>query len=255
MPYPNVDGKHRHAALFAPDDFLDYLRRQGGLHDEPVPESFVLCYSPRLFAHITQSEELRPVAHRARRCFARNHRGSTVGIAGGFGIGAPVAASMLEELTALGARRFVSIGYAGSLAPDLTIGETVVCTEAIRDEGVSHHYLAPGRAVGPSPVLTAHVERSLTAAAIDFTRGPTWTIDTPYRETIEEIRHYQSQGVLTVEMEAAALFAVAQYRGVEVAAAFVVSDTLGDLIWDPQFRAADDSLERLYRTAVDALVD
>jgi uridine phosphorylase len=50
-------------------------------------------------------------------------------------------------------------------------------------------------------------------------------MDAPYRETVEEVRYYQGEGVLTAEMEAAALFAVAKARGVELACAFVISDS------------------------------
>jgi uridine phosphorylase len=109
---------------------------------------------------------------------------------------------MLEELIALGVRRFVSIGLAGSLCADLGIGDVLVCSEAVRDEGVSHHYVPPGRIVRPSAELTGALRQSLDRAGIAFTDGPTWTIDTPYRETVDEVRHYQDDGVLTVEMEA-----------------------------------------------------
>jgi uridine phosphorylase len=104
--------------------------------------------------------------------------------------------------------------------------------------------------VGCEPAVpTAH------EAGIAYTRGPTWTIDAPYRETVEEIRHYQAEGVLTVEMEAAALFAVGQCRAIEVAAAFVISGSLGELVWDPEFRApaTRDALIELYRVAVQTL--
>jgi purine-nucleoside phosphorylase len=63
----------------------------------------------------------------------------TIAVAGGFGIGAPAATTVLEELIALGAREFISIGAAGCLQPRCGFGEAVVCTGAIRDEGVSHH--------------------------------------------------------------------------------------------------------------------
>jgi purine-nucleoside phosphorylase len=88
-----------------------------------------------------------------------------------------------------------------------------------------------------------------------YATGPTWTIDTPYRETVAEARHYQQAGVMTVEMEAAAVFAVAAYRGVAAAAAFAISDSLADLVWDPQFASPDlaPSLLRLYQAAVAAL--
>jgi uridine phosphorylase len=178
-----------------------------------------------------------------------------VGVCGGFGIGSPIAAAIVEELIALGTKEFINIGTAGGLQKTNRIGDVVVCTEAIRDEGVSHHYLAPAPRVRPSSPLTDRLKGALTRAALTFDDGPTWTIDTPYRETVEEARHYQSQGVRTVEMEAAAVFAVAAYRRVSAAAAFVISDSLAELVWDPQFAspAVAGNLERLYATAVDAL--
>jgi uridine phosphorylase len=253
VPYPNFEGKHDHAALFRPQEFLAYLHEQGGLHPEAVPESFVFCYDRRLFAEIEGSDDTRPVAHRARRCLAVDAGGTLVGIAGGFGIGAPAATVMLEELIALGARRFVSIGLAGALCADLGIGDVVVCGEAVRDEGVSHHYVPPGRTVCPSAALTDALRQSLTRAGVAFTDGPTWTIDTPYRETVEEVRHYQADGVLTVEMEAAALFAVGAYRGVDVAAAFAISDLLANDRWHAQFHDAVATLHDVYRATLDAL--
>jgi uridine phosphorylase len=162
---------------------------------------------------------------------------------------------VLEELIALGARRFISLGLAGALSARLSIGDAVVCTEAVRDEGVSHHYIGPGRSVAPSAPLTVRLERSLRDAGLAFERGPTWTIDTPYRETIDELQHYRAEGVLTVEMEAAALFAVGCHRHVDIAAAFVVSDLRTDDRWVGQFHDAIDPLHKAYAAAVDALTD
>ena len=82
-------------------------------------------------------------------------------------------------------------------------------------------------------------------------------MDTPYRETIAEVRQYQQEGVMTVEMEAAALFAVAQYRGVDMAAAFVISDSLAELVWNPQFEVevVENSLVQLYQIVRAMLAD
>ncbi len=57
-------------------------------------------------------------------------------------------------------------------------------------------------------------------------------------------------------MEAAAVFAVAAYRKVSAAAAFVISDSLAELVWDPQFASPDvaRNLQRLCAAAVDALM-
>ena len=83
--------------------------------------------------------------------------------------------------------------------------------------------------------MTSRLVDALQATGTPHSVGTSWTIDAPYRETIAEVQHYQAAGVLAVEMEAAALFAVAAYRGVEMGALLTISDTLGDLTWDPHF--------------------
>jgi uridine phosphorylase len=101
-----------------------------------------------------------------------------------------------------------------------------VCTGAIRDEGVSHHYAPAEKFAWPSEPLTRRLTQALTADGTAPHSGLAWTIDAPYRETVAEARSYQAEGVVCVEMEAAALFTVGRYRGVDVAAAFAISDHL-----------------------------
>jgi uridine phosphorylase len=101
-----------------------------------------------------------------------------------------------------------------------------VCTGAIRDEGVSHHYAAAEKFAWPSETLTRRLAQTLAVGGTAPQSGLTWTIDAPYRETVAEARSYQAEGVVCVEMEAAALFTVGRYRGVDAAAAFVISDHL-----------------------------
>ena len=74
---------------------------------------------------------------------------------------------------------------------------------------------------------------AMNRARVPYRAGVSWTIDTPYRETVAEARRYQAEGVLCVEMEAAALFAVAKVRALQVASAFTISDSLADLVWNP----------------------
>ncbi|MEU9790013.1 hypothetical protein AB0E27_05215 [Streptomyces sparsogenes] len=84
---------------------------------------------------------------------------------GGFGLGAPVAALVPEQLGALGATRVITVGTAASLQRELRAGEIVVCDRALRDEGVSHHYLGPAPYAMPSSDLTDHLARILRARA------------------------------------------------------------------------------------------
>ena len=65
-----------------------------------------------------------------------------------------------------------------------------------------------------------------------------WTTDAPYRETPEEIAHYRGKGVLTVEMEAGALFAVAHARSIRLASAVVLDAVIGEPISAPTMDTA-----------------
>jgi uridine phosphorylase len=241
MPFPSYVGKHAEDALVTPERFLEYRRSRGDL--EPAPRDIVLLFQDGLMAHVDRTWEVeRAAGSNLRRL------GDDLGILGGFGIGAPVAAIMAEEMIARGTQRIVIVGTAGTLQPGIAIGDLVLATGAIRDEGVSHHYLHGDEPVEPSADLTEALADAFSMASLPFQRGSTWTIDAPYRETIMEVRHYQALGVLTVEMEAAALFAVAHVRRIEAAAVFAISDSLAALRWDPQF----DS-ERTRATQVGAL--
>lgn len=251
--YPNFEKKHGHEAFFNPADFVAYMRDNGRLDGYEPPDGILLCYQRSLYNYVLKSEGLdgsdRSLWHQGLVTLpSRDHR---VGIVYGFGVGAPVAATVLEEFVALGTKRFLSIGTAGSLQRTCPVGHTIVCDRAIRDEGVSHHYLPTTTHALASPSITQALQAELSQMNVEYTVGTSWTIDAPYRETVAEARHYQAEGVLCVEMEAAALFTVAAYRSVEIASAFVVSDSLADLVWNPQFHSelTHQALEDLYQAA------
>lgn len=256
--YPNFAGKHDQDAFFNPADFVAYMRSQGRLDGYEAPVGIILCYQRALFDHVLSSEGLdRPDGRAGYKGMvtlpSTDHR---VGVLGGFGIGAPAAAGKLEDLIALGTNRFISVGTAGSLQAHCPVGHTIVCDRAIRDEGVSHHYLPSATHAHASPSLTSALRAELDVRATEYSVGTSWTIDTPYRETVAEARHYQADGVLCVEMEAAALFTVGEYRSVDVAAAFVISDSLADLVWDPQFHSetTTNALFDVYEASIRTLV-
>jgi uridine phosphorylase len=255
MAYPNFSEKHNEEAIIQPARFLEYLRSRGAYPPFPPPQGIILCYQRRLLDYILANHRTTKPEH-GRGVHLLDETEGRVGVLGGFGIGAPAAVTLLEEFIALGVPRFLSVGTAGSLQPQIGIGDLVVCDRAIRDEGVSHHYLAPEKYAPASPALTERLIAALTAGSHAFTRGTSWTIDAPYRETRAEVAHYQGEGAACVEMEAAALFAVAQYRGVEIGAMFTITDSLASLEWHPEFHSerTQQGLETLYQTALSCLV-
>ncbi len=248
MPYPQLAGKHREKALFSPVEFHRYVwQRRGGIPPR-VPPNIVLLFGRRWGTYLDRRY---PGTRDARTDVYRVAPGTGVTLLGG--PGAPWASIVVEELAALGARRFVIVGTAGSLQPDLRAGSFVVCRAALRDEGTSHHYLGPGRFVRASPGLARALRRAFERERVPHAVGDSWTIDAPYRETRAEIRRYRSQGVLTVEMEASAAFSVARYRRLEAGAVFVVSDHLDDAGWEPRFHDTSVALRRALDLVVAAL--
>lgn len=148
------------------------------------------------------------------------------------GVGAPLAAGLLEEVIALGCRKFIVCGGAGVLNRELALGHLVVPNAAVRDEGTSYHYLPPGREVPPTAAALAAVLNTLQQRNVEHVVAKTWTTDAIYRETRPRMALRRAEGCATVEMEAAALFAVAQFRGVELAQILYSGDNLDGDEWD-----------------------
>jgi uridine phosphorylase len=148
------------------------------------------------------------------------------------GVGAPLAAAFLEEIISLGARKFIACGSAGVLDREISLGYLLIPTSAVRDEGTSYHYLPPGREIGATPSALRSLTETLTLHNIKYLLTKTWTTDAFYRETKEKVKLRQSEGCLTVEMEASALFAVAEFRGVSLAELLYASDDVSGDMWD-----------------------
>ncbi len=148
------------------------------------------------------------------------------------GVGAPLAASILEELIALGGRKFIACGGAGVLDKDIAMGHLLIPTAAVRDEGTSYHYLPPSREVAATPAAVNAIEQVLQRHHIDYLLTKAWTTDGIYRETRARMALRKAEGCLAVDMEAAAMFAVAQFRGVPLGQILYGGDQLDGDEWD-----------------------
>ncbi len=163
-------------------------------------------------------------------------------------IGAPATIAIMEEMIACGARLFVGVGTAGSLQPTAPVGTFILPTSCIREEGTSRHYLPPRAALAPSPRLAAELVKACEAGGDKVLSGPLWTTDAPYRELTAKVRRYSRRGVLGVDMETSAMYALGQFRGLEVCNLLVISDELWPT-WRPAFgspelRAAEERAAR-----------
>ena len=138
--------------------------------------------------------------------------GLRLGFVGGV-VGASFAVLVAEELFASGCRLLLSLTSAGRVT---SLGEPpyfVLIDRALRDEGTSYHYLPPARYSEADPSLVSRAADALRDAGLTVHRGSSWTTDAPFRETASAMRARQAEGILAVEMEAAALYAFAAARG------------------------------------------
>ena len=171
------------------------------------------------------------------------------------GVGAPLAAGFLEELIARGVTRVIACGGAGVLVPEIALGHVIVPTAAIRDEGTSYHYLAPSREVQPSPEAVAAIVATLERHGVPHVTGKTWTTDALYRETREKAARRVAEGCLTVEMEAAAFFAVARFRGIAFGQLLYAGDDLSGDVWNSRgWDGHETGRQLLFRLAAEAVL-
>lgn len=170
-------------------------------------------------------------------------------------IGASAAVMTFEELIACGARKIIEVGMAGGLQQYLQLGEMIVVNEAIKDEGASSHYFPLESKFESSLRIRKLLIEVLEERKVRYRVGPVWTTDGVYRETRSKFLRFRKEGVLGVNMETSALFAVAKYRNVEIASLQVVSDILSEKGWLPAFshKSVVDSLKRAIECAVECL--
>jgi purine-nucleoside phosphorylase len=166
-------------------------------------------------------------------------------------LGAPQAVMGMEKLIAMGARRIWVLGWCGSIQPDLKVGDLVLPTQAVSEEGTSKHYPIGKKKAGTDQEMTRIMGEALDRKGHTYRTGAVWTTDAPYRETPSKVSEYGRKGVLAVEMEMAALMTLSRYRSVRLAGLLVVSDELADLKWRPGFR--DPRFKALARFAADFL--
>lgn len=218
-----------------------------GLRPGDVPKHVFLCGDPARLARISKGWE---TAHEV--CAVREFR-VVVGRFGGrpiaaasTGVGAPSTAILLEELVKVGADTFLRVGNSGGLAPDLELGDLVVTTGAVRDDGTSRSYVVP-----EYPAVADHeIVGALLAAArrrgVRCRAGITWSLDAFYarnavlhpdgslgsmsagsywgRSHAERIEAMRGAGVLNCEMESGVLLTLAGLFGVRAGCLCVVSD-------------------------------
>lgn len=238
--------------IITPDSFVRYLMKNLRLDPSEVrlPRRGVIVFGSEDFETFRRAIRGKRASWDASQCVGRVGRNRV--FVGRSHIGGPAAAVIIEEMVARGVRDCISFGACGSLLSDLTIGDVVLPTFAHPDDGTSRSYGAPRRP-RPDRSLVAAIRAACRARAIAYREGGVWTTDAPYRESRAKATALAKRGVVGVEMEAAAIYALARFRRFRAASLMVVSDELGGEGWNPGFHSP--RFRGAKRRAIRALVD
>jgi uridine phosphorylase len=226
--------------IFSPSHVLRSIAEDARIPVENirVPERIVVTYHRRPYEYaksLIGGKAIDWWMYGDRQPFCVGRYGDKdVGL-GLFWVGAPAVTMTLEEVIACGAAQIFEVGLAGGLQTFLKPGDIVVVTEAIRDEGTSHHYLPPETKVYSSEKPRERLISRLKEKKRHHHIGPVWTTDAVYRETRGRFLKFKHYGALAVNMETSAIFALAKYRNIDAVSAQVISDVLSESGWSQAF--------------------
>jgi uridine phosphorylase len=246
--HPLLENKHMDApSVFEPAALLREVRRQKGLANVDVPPICILDPDGDIVRRLKTSDQAKrvdtwPCYHTDLYSFPL--AGQTSGIIA-CAVGAPFAVLVAEELFACGCRILISLTSAGQIVPAGDPPYFVVIDRALRDEGTSYHYAEPDVFAEADPQIVATAMRALKNASLRTYVGPSWTTDAPFRETAAAVAAARAKGVLSVEMEAAALYTFARKRSKAVLCLAHVTNRMGLDNQDFEKGEADGTVDAL----------
>ncbi len=149
------------------------------------------------------------------------------------GIGGPSAAIAVEELAAVGVKRFIRVGTCGGIALPVCSGDVVIASSAVRQDGTSHEYAPPEYPATADFNLTSALVQEARSLSLPYHIGVVQSKDSFYGQHSpsrmptasalnEKWEAWKRLGVLASEMEAAAIFTVASSLGLSAGAVFHV---------------------------------
>lgn len=143
-------------------------------------------------------------------------------------VGSAPAAQFMDWLIGYGVEKIISTGTCGVLT-NIEENAFLVPVRALRDEGASYHYAPPSRYMDVNIEAISAIEQVLEQLGVPYEEVMTWSTDGFYRETAEKVAYRKEEGCAVVEMECAALAAVAQLRKVVWGELLFTADSLADL--------------------------
>ena len=243
---PILDHKdHGSPSVFTAENLLREARRQKNIPHGKVPQICLLDPDGDLVQHLrsTGQAQINPFwACYHTQMYEFSYDGMQFGVVG-CAVGASFAVLVAEEMFASGCELLISITSAGQIAKIAEPPYFFLIERALRDEGTSYHYLPPSNYCEMNPVIRKALTLAFQPFEASMRFGASWTTDGPFRETETAIRFAESEGILGVEMEAAALYAFAQAKCKVVICIAQITNQMARI--ENDFEKADGHLDAL----------
>jgi len=193
-----------------------------------VAENVLLCGDPRraerIAEHLSDCQQV--AANRGYLVFTGKYEGLSVSVCA-TGIGGPSTAIAMEELGHVGARRFIRVGSAGGLQPDVDPGHLVIATAAWRFDGTSSSYIDTGYPAVANLEVTNALIGAAELAKTKVHVGLVSSGDAFYAPKPEGyLTRLQQAHVLAGEMECSLVFVLSLLRGWQAGAILVIDGNI-----------------------------
>lgn len=236
-------------AVINPSNIVDKI--------DNIPEVAIACFSKDLFDKIVEGAKCMPISELSntngkKTIYEIEYKGKRL-VLFMIGVGAPMAVADLEDLHAMGCKKFIIFGNCGVLDNNIDDCSVIIPNEAIRDEGTSYHYVKANDTIKVNKKYVSEFKEVLEEFGFSYTEGMTWTTDAFYRETRKKVESRVAMGAKCVEMECSALQAVADFRGFDLFTFFYAGDNLDLPEWDKRSLSGDVKLDEKSRIALLAL--
>ncbi len=195
LPLPLFKHDLQAPSAFTPELLIAAVRATKHLEIEPIPPVCVLEFDGDLTDWLVSTGAVKP--WKSWACFHTTMYLLEVdGVACGIvprTIGGPFAVLVAEQMAASGAQVVLGLTSAGRVSSTMPVPGLV-------------------DVVGASPKVVRLLEEEFQGHSLPVLSGTVWTVDAPYRETVNQLTEYANAKVLAVEMQAASLFAFSEAR-------------------------------------------
>ncbi|ELZ13046.1 uridine phosphorylase [Natrinema thermotolerans DSM 11552] len=172
--------------------------------------------------------------HREYRTATGSYEGTPVSVTS-TGIGSPSAAIAVEELARIGVDTFLRVGSCGAIQPEMAVGDLVITTGAVRQEGTSDEYVREDYPAAADGEVVSALVAAAERLGYDYHTGVTMSSDSFYAgqgrpgfdgfeaagsdELVDELK---AANVKNIEMEASAILTLANLYGLRAGAVCTV---------------------------------